>query len=735
MMQVKSRSKNIPKVVSAFALLLVFGMFSTLFADAPTSNWLWPTKTVAVGELNNYYNDGGAKFHVYHQGLAYPGWYQYVDYQNGHGLWIGASNFNDGSKTWPFRASHVGYRTPGADEMYPQSSKITSKLEPQPQVFVDGLQSFKYPVAYDSFATDMPADVLVEQTINTLIGLTVHRKVWAFTNEYHDNYHIIELVFENTGIAGEPDDNIEIPEQTLEGIHIGMVRNYAMAGEAGNNLVGYGANWGRNTMNDVIGDDLSDWYEEQYPDLRTQYAWLGYEPTQDRLNTIGVPMTFESGLYKQMPGDTTGRMHSANFAGFVTLHADNPQDAADDVPLDQRADDSSQPSMTGHISNGGQFASNSADDETKLVAELELLTSGHASHADLVVGEAATEPEPREDWMQRMAGQSSDPGTDIEGRLSMTGYGPYELDPGEQFRIVQAIGIDGLDEEAALVIGEQYKQLLNQGNGDADIEFDSDRNGTIEPDEQRSKNMWVMTARDSLIDTWFNAKANYESGFSIPSPPKPPRNFTVTSKPDEIELTWELYDGENPQSFEIYRTRSYVNAFRGSEYELIATPDGSATNYVDSDVSRGVSYFYYMKVVGDVNTDNTGNTPTGVPLKSNRQFTQTYNPAILKRPPGAQIDDVKIVPNPYNLNADQEIRWPDIQDKVGFLEIPGQCDIKIYTESGQLVRSIEHRDLSGDEYWNLTTDANQVVSSGIYIVVVEDIETGSKVIKKMVIIR
>ncbi|HKJ67946.1 MAG TPA: T9SS type A sorting domain-containing protein [bacterium] len=734
-MHLKSNLKSISKVSAIFALLLVFGMFAMLYADAPTSRWLWPTKTVAIGELNNYYNNGGAKFHVYDQGLAYPGWYQYVDYQNGHGIWIGASGFDDGQQTWTFKASHVGYRTPGSDEMYPQSARITSKLDPSPTVIVDGLQSFKYPVAYDSFATDMNADVMVEQTVNTLIGLTLHRTVWAFTNEYHDNYHIIQYVFENTGVAGEPDDDIEIPEQTLDGIYIGMVRNYAMAGETGNSLVGYGANWGRNTINDVIGDDMSDWYEDTYPDLRGQYAWLGYEPTNDRVNTIGVPMAYESGASEQMPGDTTGRLHSPNFAGVVTLHADDPQEAADDVPLMDRADDPTQPSMTGHVSNGGQFASNDATDETKLVSELSLLTSGHASHADLIVGEAATEPEPREDWMQRMADQTSDPGTDIEGRLAMTGYGPYTLDPGEKFRIVQAIGLDGLDDQAALEIGEQYKILLNQGNPDGTIEFDSDRDGTIEPDEQRSKNMWVMTARDSLIDTWMNAKANYESGFSIPSPPKPPRTFTVTSKPDEIDLTWELYEGESPQGFEIYRTRNFVNSFRGSQYELIDELDGSATNYVDDDVTRGVSYFYYMQVVGAENTDGTANTPTGVPLKSNRQFTQTYNPAILKRQPGAQISDVKIVPNPYNLNADKEIRWPDVQDKIGFLEIPGQCDIKIYTEVGQLVRTIEHRDLSGDEYWNLTTDANQVVSSGIYIVVIEDLETGNQIIKKMVIIR
>jgi len=127
-------------------------------------------------------------------------------------------------------------------------------------------------------------------------------------------------------------------------------------------------------------------------------------------------------------------------------------------------------------------------------------------------------------------------------------------------------------------------------------------------------------------------------------------------------------------------------------------------------------------------------TPTGKPLKSNRYQTQTWDPASLKRGPGESVADFKIVPNPYNVAADQEVRW-DQQDRLGFLEIPGNCVIRIYTEMGELVETIRHNDGSGDEYWDHTTADRQLVASGLYIAVVRDLDTGQVSKKKFVIVR
>jgi hypothetical protein len=59
----------------------------------------------------------------------------------------------------------------------------------------------------------------------------------------------------------------------------------------------------------------------------------------------------------------------------------------------------------------------------------------------------------------------------------------------------------------------------------------------------------------------------------------------------------------------------------------------------------------------------------------------------------------------------------------------------IFTELGELIKTIEHSDGSGSEDWDLRTTSNQLVVSGIYIAVIIDSNTGDKEIEKFSIIR
>ena len=130
-----------------------------------------------------------------------------------------------------------------------------------------------------------------------------------------------------------------------------------------------------------------------------------------------------------------------------------------------------------------------------------------------------------------------------------------------------------------------------------------------------------------------------------------------------------------------------------------------------------------------------GGTPAGKTLRSSRYYTQTYSPTRLKRPAGTSMDQVRIVPNPFNISANQNIRFPDQTDKLAFFDIPGQSRIEIYSELGELIDTIDHRDGSGDAFWDHTTSSRQVIVSGLYIAVITDLDTGERAIKKFVIIR
>jgi hypothetical protein len=129
-------------------------------------------------------------------------------------------------------------------------------------------------------------------------------------------------------------------------------------------------------------------------------------------------------------------------------------------------------------------------------------------------------------------------------------------------------------------------------------------------------------------------------------------------------------------------------------------------------------------------------TPAGR-LESSRYYTQTYDPANLKRQPGERLDSIRIVPNPFNASAKSAVRFPGVidEDKIAFYNIPGECTIRIYSEIGELVKTIEHTNGSGDEYWYQVTSSNQIIVSGIYIAVITDKNSGQNHFVKFAIIR
>jgi hypothetical protein len=111
-----------------------------------------------------------------------------------------------------------------------------------------------------------------------------------------------------------------------------------------------------------------------------------------------------------------------------------------------------------------------------------------------------------------------------------------------------------------------------------------------------------------------------------------------------------------------------------------------------------------------------------------------------------KLSEIRVVPNPYNLKA-RNIQYgqndPSSVDKLGFFNLPPLCKIKIYTELGELIATIDHTNGSGDDYWYSLTTSRQVVVSGLYIAYFEVTESsadgqytkGDHIFKKFIIIR
>jgi hypothetical protein len=659
---------------------------------------------MAVGSLNHWFASTGheieeGRVSVQQDGLQWPAYYKYQDMEAASGLWLGVTNWKDqGGTTYLQKVVHVGPRVNGLGEFYPVTFKTVSRFAP-PSVFADGNASTGgAPLSNTTIDPTLKCDRMIVNTVNTAIGVTMTRKVLAWCQTYNDNYFIYDYTFTNTG---QIDGSAAAPlaSQTLTGFYVFIQSRYACTYD-GSQEIGNPTSWGINSMNDARGDGVKpDPVGQQF---RCRYTWQGLYPGFTKYNNIGAPM-FTPAAPASDPADTVGRLAAAQFVGTVTLHADR---SATDT-----TDDASQPSTTTYFGSDEKLnpptSNNSQFNIPYMAAEYAVMSAGHKSprHADLVQADGAFDV------------PTGDPSLGTSGGLSSAdGYGPYTLAPGQSIHIVCAEGASGLSREACLSVGKAFKT------------------GAI---TAKAKNDSVLTGRDSLFQTFRRAIANYNSGYNIPQSPLPPKTVNAQSAGDGVNLSWDVYGGDPLlQGFRIYRARDRYDGI----YSLVANLGPAERSYKDTALSRGFDYYYYVVSVGPVITadPSNGSTPVGVPLTSNRIMSQTYDKVnLLRSSVETPLSLIRIVPNPYSIASDvSKLRFGStVGDRIAFFNIPGQCKIRIYTETGELIKEILHTNGSGDEYWNSNTSSSQVIVSGVYIVIFENMKTGERAIKKLAVIR
>lgn len=251
--------------------------------------------------------------------------------------------------------------------------------------------------------------------------------------------------------------------------------------------------------------------------------------------------------------------------------------------------------------------------------------------------------------------------------------------------------------------------------------------------------------------------------FKLPkSPPKPP--LTVEIKSHELSLNWKPTPGQNPetyvdsnrvdgvfQPFEGYRIYKSTTSNIGpwtliAQYDLvndIGFNTGIPENYEINDIGLLDYVEYYYSVTAYCRADTAYPWPE-LESSINANATQVI-PGPDSQP---KVGKVSVVPNPYrgdiNYNSfDPKWEknppgrlWLEQDRRILFINLPMECEIKIYTLAGDLVDTISHNNLvEGFEGWNLTSTIGQTVSSGIYLFTVEDKRSGEVQIGKFVILK
>ncbi len=677
--------------IGKLSVILIAANLFTL--SAPTRAQVQGTekKYIRIGSLQNLYSAYGSERawnESYYEGLVWPACYSYQDNAVIKRSWIACQDFTDvSSNHW----EKVGIYFALSDEgttLFPMQLRQTAKFA-APIVYVNGNNiTAPYAGDVDEVDPEQIPDRIVTNVVNTALGLTMTRRILGFSQQYHDNYFITEYTFTNTGNV-DWDDTIEL-QAPLKGVRIGWGIRYSVSRE-GSFKIGSHQSWGKYSWVTKRGEDYPAHANEKITEanpivqwLRCGFSWAG-QADVNAFDNIGGPDV-----------NGSGRLCAPQHAGVVVLHVD--KSATD------KTDDPNQPVVLGwHAGDTYPSVSGMSLSSMTPMFQLYEMLSGKP-FGGLGGNERMDEVYMAKNPVAYLV-HNDGGGTNL-----WICYGPFDLQHGESVTIVEAEGVSGLSRAKCEEIGRRWKKAYDNPNDAGPFTLPD---GSTTNDKNIYKDKWVYTGKDSILLTFGRAKRNYDSHYAIPQPPQPPTLFNVESGGDRISLKWNASPSEGEPGFAGYKIFRAVGKPDTTYTEIYSCGPG-VTSYDDQSVIRGISHYYYICAVNDGSNNTSGETNPVGPLLSSRYYTQTTEPAQLRRQAGLNLQDIRVVPNPYNIRM-RDLQYVGEPDKIMFLNIPAYCTIRIYTENGDLIDTIEHVNGSGDEPWNSITSSRQVVVSGIYI--------------------
>lgn len=576
---------------------------------------------------------------------------------------------------------------------------------------------------YGEIDHNLTADIVTEENEDGRVGLI--RRVYSFSNRNHDDYVIHDVTLRFMGDTNQITGQ-DVPKQStrIAWTEVLKISPMQLAMERGR--------FSSNVMKDAVNHDNGwatyDTYVEYMGkpllinnkprnDLYVSYHYYttdsryvvpkGYsvEDISKPYDSMGWP-----DIYYAHP-NRKGYLSAVNYTGCATLYADK----ATDDPTDD-------PNLPNNV------AYTCVQEEW---GDYWIMTGGYwnaTTSGDIKL---------KAWWEEANADESIFP--DGYGNwLPFQSYGPYtitidSLKPEfDDVRAVYAIGSGMIDEELC------YSEGLKWYNWYWDLEV---------PDDQKlndaGKNALVATGKDSLFQAMDRAYLAFSNGYDVPDPPPAPDVYLVGG-PGQNEISWE-YPDENmfkdPDTgqddfykWRLYRKLGsywvYDNADLSvyQKYELIGEFDKNTTSHIDGDIIKGADYRYCVTGVDDGSANNNGIFP-GQKLEGS-YYANRNTMAVASREPGLDVSDqVLIVPNPYSKSTGltNELNWPGAPDDLHFVNLPKYCTIKVYTATGELIKTLEHTDGSANETWRkLRTDSNQFPVSGVYIAVIDEAQDGEK---------
>ncbi|MDP3683943.1 MAG: hypothetical protein Q8S01_08415, partial [Ignavibacteria bacterium] len=263
-------------------------------------------------------------------------------------------------------------------------------------------------------------------------------------------------------------------------------------------------------------------------------------------------------------------------------------------------------------------------------------------------------------------------------------------------------------------------------------------------EQDKRKDRWISMGLDSVMLAAYRAKWNFEHNYSIPQAPPPPSYFQISGYAEGVEIKWNDAEAEAMSNFDGYRIMRKLSISDTVFYKEVyssGSDDKAAEHiYMDKTVLSGAQYYYFIQAKAKIGNNDLSADPTtrGKVMLSNRVYIPNVSDI---KPPKYYTDDmsrIRIVPNPYNINDPLLTIAAGRTDRRGimFYNLPAVVTIKIFSENGDLVQTLEHHPVEkhGLKYWDMISSSQQVISSGVYIAVFQK-PSGEITYQKFIVVR
>lgn len=239
-----------------------------------------------------------------------------------------------------------------------------------------------------------------------------------------------------------------------------------------------------------------------------------------------------------------------------------------------------------------------------------------------------------------------------------------------------------------------------------------------------------------------------------------PNDYTIEfgnvgeGKSDDLKIGSATFPSKDV-NFRVYNnsTEKYINfgfiELDGSDGKLSASSRTKSDRiiFLEPNASGTLVYTWWFFLDGDttggVRLPEVGDSAVirlKKPFLSSDKFRFVASAAkINKEQAKADLENIKVVPNPYVASAKWEVKNPFNSGRgprlLYFTHLPSECTIRIFTVNGELVKTLEHNSAlnDGSESWNLLTKDNLGISYGVYIYHIDAPGIGEKIGKFAVI--